>query len=386
MKTTLFFLALSASLFTEAYGMGSRRPSGGSSTPAQNPLPTVPSPTIDFGDDLRSDEYLNISSIVGPSVDAYRRLSELTKVRSLINDDAADKCFDDNEPHDQFADQISYYSQKMIKDVPAMVGSIGSYYGTSSSDAAYFPTSLIRHPLCPVNSSTLSQTIKNVPSQTTINKLNEFANAVNTLRTEVINGDQNAKAELLSLWSRFFSCLAYSESLGSADSSTSQNVAKKYSPAGYRKPAGVEFYEDPAQPAESKLNIGAFQFTPNKSGNISPCLKAWNKLHAGKPSCQVPVNGSQGDLIKVLGSSYQSFNVFCGVHKLIQTFAIQVNTTKASATFPTNMLNGKLKPQEARCVTPHFQAGKAYNHFGPFQNSTGSNLEELMSCTLRSQN
>lgn len=387
MKTTLLFLALSSSLFTpDAFAMGSRRPSGGSSTPAQNPLPTVPAPTIDFGEDLRADEYLNASSIVGPSVDAYRRLSELTKVRNIVNDDAADKCFDDNEPHDQFADQISYYSQKMIKDVPAMVGSIGSYYGTSSSDSAYFPTSLIRHPLCSVNSSTLSQTIKNVPSQTTINKLNEFAGAVNALRTEVINGDLNAKAELLSLWSRFFSCLAYSESLGTADSSTSQNVARKYSPSGYRKPAGVEFYEDPAQPAESKLNIGAFQFTPNKSGNISPCLKAWNKLHAGKPSCQVPVNGSQSELIKVLGSSYQSFNVFCGVHKLIQTFAIQVNTSKTSATFPGNMVNGKLKPHEARCVTPHFQAGKAYNHFGPFQNSTGSNLEELMSCTLRSQN
>lgn len=386
MKTTLLFLALSTSLFSEAFAMGSRRPSGGSSTPAQNPLPTVPAPTIDFGEDLRPDEYLNASSVVGPSVDAYRRLSELTKVRNLVNDDAADKCFDDNEPHDQFADQISYYSQKMIKDVPAMVGSIGSYYGTSSNDAGYFPTSLIRHPLCSVNSSTLSQTIKNVPSQSTINKLNEFANAVNALRTEVINGDLNAKAELLTLWSRFFSCLAYSESLGSADSSTSQNVARKYSPSGYRKPAGVEFYEDPAQPAESKLNIGAFQFTPNKSGNISPCLKAWNKLHAAKPSCQVPVSGSQGDLIKVLGSSYQSFNVFCGVHKLIQTFSIQVNTSKSSATFPANMVNGKLKPQEARCVTPHFQAGKAYNHFGPFQNSTGSNLEELMSCTLRSQN
>jgi len=386
MKTLLLFLLVFSS--AHSFAMGSKRPgnTGGSSTPSQNPLPTVPVPTIDFGQDLSADEYLNASSIVGPSVDAFKKLSELTKIRSIVNEDAADKCFDDNEPHDQFADQISYFSQKMIKDVPAMVGSIGSYYGTSESDAAYFPTSLIRHPLCLVNSSTLSQTIKNVPAQSTIEKLNQFASTVNTLRTEVINGDQAAKAELLSLWSRFFSCLAYSESLGTADSSTSQNVARKYSPANYRKPAGVEFYEDPAQPAESKLNIGAFQFTPNKTGNISPCLKAWNKLHSGRPTCQLPVNGTQGDLIKALGSSYQSFNVFCGVHKLVQTFAIQVNTSKSTSTFPTNMVNGKLKSQEARCVTPHFQAGKAYNHFGPFQNSTGSNLEELMSCTLRSQN
>lgn len=368
--------------------MGSKRPGqGGSSAPTPSgPVPTIPVPTTDFGEDLKPDEYLNTSSVVGPSVDQFKKQTELTKIRTSVNTDSADKCFDDNQPHDQFADQISYYSQKMLKDVPAMVGSIGSYYGTSENDNNYFPTSLIRHPLCSVNASTLSQTIKNVPSQATIDKLNTFANAVNTLRTEVIGGDQNAKAELLSLWSRFFSCLAYTESLGSADSSTSQNVARKYSPAGYRKPAGVEFYEDPAQPAESKLNIGAYQFTPNKAGNISPCLKAWNKLHSDKPACQLPTNGPQGDLIKALGSSYQSFNVFCGVHKLLQTYAIQVNTTKTSATFPTNLVNGKLKSQESRCVTPHFQAGKAYNHFGPFQNSTGSNLEELMSCTLRSQN
>lgn len=385
MKTTLF-LCLFA-IWTNAFAMGSRRPgnSGNANTPSQ-PLPTVPLPTIDFGEDLKQDEYLNASSIVGPTVDNFKKQNELTKIRSLINTDSADKCFDDNQPHDQFSDQISYYAQKMIKDVPAMVGSIGSYYGTSENDSNYFPTSLIRHPLCSVDASTLSHTIKNVPSATTIAKLNTFAEAVNTLRSEVINGDQSAKAELLSLWSRFFSCLAYSESLSSADSTSSQRVANKFSPAGYRKPAGVEFYEDPAQPAESKLNIGTYQFTPNKSGNISPCLKAWNKMHANKPSCLLPVNGSQADLIKALGSSFQSFNVFCGVHKLVQTFAIQVNTSKTSSTFPTNQVNGKLKAQEARCVTPHFQAGKAYNHFGPFQNSTGSNLDELMSCTLRSQN
>lgn len=388
MKTTIFFCLLLAT--ANSFAMGAKRPGkpAENSTPSQgnSPLPTVPVPSIDFGEDLKQDEYLNASSVVGPSVDGFKKQDELTKVRTSVNADIADKCFDDNQPHDQFADQISYYSQTMIKDVPAMVGFIGSYYGTSENDANYFPTSLIRHPLCSVSANTLSQTIKKVPSQSTIDKLNQFANAINTLRSEVIKGDQGAKAELLSLWSRFFSCLAYTESLSSADSGSSQNIARKYAPAGYRKPAGVEFYEDPAQPAESKLNIGAYQFTPNKAGNISPCLKAWNKVHAEKPACQLPLNGSQGDLIKALGSSYQSFNIFCGVHKLVQTFAIQVNTSKSSSTFPTNMVNGKLKPQEARCVTPHFQAGKAYNHFGPFQNSTGSNLEELMSCTLHSQN
>lgn len=368
--------------------MGSKRPSTGSGNSSS--APTAPStppakPTIDLGPDLNSDEYLNASSVVGSSVDTYKKLNELTQTRVSINGDTVDKCFIDNTPHDQFADQISYYTQMMIKDVPAMVGMIGSYYGTSENDSNYFPTSLIRHPLCNVTKSTLSQTIRNVPSQATIDKLNAFANAVNALRSDVLKGDMKAKAELLSLWSRFFSCLAYTESLSSADSRTSQNVANKYAPSGYRKPAGVEFYEDPAQPPVSRLNIGTFQFTPDKNGNIAPCLKAWNKMHP-TTACQLPLNASQGELINILGSSYQSFNAFCGVHKLVQTFAIQVNTSKASATHPLNLINGKLKSQENRCVSPHFQAGRAYNHFGPFQNSTGSNMDALFTCTLRSQN
>ncbi len=382
MKTTtlltLFFLSLNS-----AFAMGSKRPSSGATTPS-TPT-TAPVPTIDLGPDLNSDEYLNSSSIVGPTVDQYNSMSELTKTRTLVNDDSADKCFTDNAPHDQFEDQISYYAQMMIKDVPAMVGMIGDSYGTSTNDNNYFPTSLIRHPLCNVSSTTLAKTINNVPSQKTIDKLNTFANNVNTLRSAVLAGDMNAKADLQSLWTRFFSCLAYTESLSSADTKTSVAVASKYAPAAYRKPAGVEFYEDPSQPAVSRLNIGTFQFTPDKNGNIAPCLKAWNKMHPST-ACQLPTKGTQGDLIKVLGSSYQSFNAFCGVHKLIQTFAIQVNTTKSGSTFPTNLENGKLKGAEARCVTPHFQAGKAYNHFGPFQNSTKSNLDELFSCTLNSQN
>ncbi|MGZ3807174.1 MAG: hypothetical protein ACXVCE_03750 [Bacteriovorax sp.] len=391
MKTSIIITLLFCSLSNSASAMGSKRPStgGGNTSPggATPPPPTPPArPTIDLGPDLGPEAYLNASSIVGSSVDLYKKQNELSKIRTKVNDDDMDQCFSDNQAHDQFANQISYYSQMMFKDVPAMVGMIGSYYGTSESDAGYFPTSLIRHPLCNVSASTLSKTINKVPSQKVIDKVNEFANTVNALREETLKGDIKAKEELLTTWSRLFSCLAYTESLGSADSSTSQSVARKYAPANYRKPAGVEFYEDPAQSAESKLNIGTFQFTPNGLGNIAPCLKAWNSMHSNRSTCQIPLKGSTGDLIKALGSSYQSFNAFCGVHKLIQTFAVQVNTSKASATHPSNIVNGKLKNAEARCVSPHFQAGRAYNHFGPFQNSTGSNMDALFTCIQRSQN
>lgn len=384
----IFFLTVflcSTLMATNAFAMGSKKP-----TPIPPPVrpPVVPTPpnssvipTLDFGTRLSADDYLNSSATVGPRVDDVRQDDELAgKSRTMINTDSVDKCFNDENTHEYFADQISYFAAEMLNDVPAKVGFIGSSYGTSSDDKNYFPTSLIRHPLCLSNVTNLGATIKKVPNQATIDKLNRFAVTVNGLRQDVLNGDMSAKKEILSAWSKLFSCLAYSESLGSSDSTTSKNVAAKVAPAGYRKPAGVEFYEDKEQPAASRLNIGMFQFTPDSSGNVQPCIRAWNELHANKTSCQVSRSAGQAELIKVFGSSLQSFNAFCGVHKLIQTFAIQVNTAKTSATHPANISNGKFKSYEQRCVTPYFYSGWAYNHFGPFQNSTGSNLNELFSC------
>lgn len=392
-----FFVFLLILLCTEAlFAMGSKKPSPNPTpipapvpvpTPAPIPAPINNKPTLDFGENLESDAFLNSASEIGPQIDDSVGDDELMGVaREKANEnEKVDQCFNDSKDHTYFSNQISYYAQEMIEDVPPMVGFIGSLYGTSSNDQNYFPTSLIRHPLCIVNSTTLSKTMNKVPGNATIEKLNRFASEINGLRQNVLDGDRSAKVKLLSTWSRMFSCLAYAESLSTADSAASKSVAQRVAPSGYRKPAGVKFYDDPAQSEASRLNIGMFQFTPNSGGNIQPCLKAWNAIHRNKPQCQVNTKANQGELIKILGSSLQSFNAFCGIHKLIQTFAIQVNTSKTSATFPTNLVNGKLKPNELRCVTPHFQAGKAYNHFGPFQNSTGSNLEKLFSCIERSR-
>ena len=384
----IFFLVCMVS--NTLYAMGAKKPNP---TPTPAPIPSPPQvsvinpPTLDFGENLDADIFLQAASEIGPLVDESAGDNELMGInREIINkDESVDKCFNDSYSHTLFSNQVSYYTQLMIKDIPPMVGFVGSLYGTSSNDKNYFPTSLIRHPLCIVNATSLSKTINKIPNSSTIDKINRFATELNNLREDVLNGDQLAKGKILSNWSRLFSCLAYAESLSTADTSTSKAVALRVAPSNYRKPAGVKFYDDPAQTEASRLNIGMFQFTPNAGGNIQPCLKAWNYLHEKKPQCQVNIKASQSELIKILGSSLQSFNAFCGVHKLIQTFAIQVNTTKTSATFPTNLLNGKLKPNEQRCVTPHFQAGKAYNHFGPFQNSTGQNLEKLFSCIERSR-
>lgn len=385
MKKVLPFVILfySVILSQELFAMGSKKPKA----PQENPppqkegLPKKDSPSLEFGAPFEKEDYLEIAAQVGPRVDDLKNDDELAGLpREKMNEDRTDQCFEDKKLHEYFIDQISYFTAKMFNDIPANVGFVGEAYGTNTDNTQYFPTSLIRHPLCFSTKESLQKTIKKIPAQSTIDKLNNFSFLINQLRGEVLDGDQSAKKELLNTWTKFFSCLAYAESLSSADSAASKKVAQKVSPDGYRKPAGVEFYEDMSQPSSSRLNIGMFQFTPNANGNIRPCLNAWNEFQGQKAACKVSINSSQSDLIKILGSSLQSFNAFCGVHKLIQTFAIQVNTSKRSATHPDNFFNGKLKSSEARCVTPHFYSGWAYNHFGPFQNSTGSNLEELFTC------
>lgn len=383
-KTIVLCLLLSTS---SLYAMGSKRPSNnasnGSSSNSGNSTVTIPAPTINMGPALESTAYLDAASLVGDRVDNFKKQNELLEVRNIINQDQVDQCFDDNNRHETFSEQVSYYLSKMFENTKSFVGVIGSYYGTSSNDNNYFPVSMIRHPLCSVSSSSLATTLgssSKVPDATTIARINKFVVAMNNYRQEAINGNAESKKEMLHLWSTFYSCLAYSESLSTADSTTSQKVAAKYAPSNFRKPAGVEFYEDPAQSAESRLNIGMYQFTPNSSNNIQSCLKAWNEMHKEKTQCQLNLKGSQSEMILATGSSLQSFNAFCGVHKMIQTFSIQVNTTTSSATHPNNLVNGKLKSYEERCVSPHFKAGKAYVHFGPFMNSTGSNLSELFSC------
>lgn len=224
----------------------------------------------DTSPELDYSEYLSVSLAVGERVDQYQAQEELLKTRSIVNSDTVDKCNSDKNvnANNNFADQIAFYTEQMMASVPAKIGIIGSYYGAPSKDESYFPTSLISHPLCTSTTASLTSTIKKVPSQKVIDKLNRFALKVNTLRNEAITGNSVSKVELMKTWTKLFSCMAYTESLGSADSSTSRNVASSNAPTGYSKPSGVEFYNDPSQDAASRLNIGLFQFTPNSSGNI----------------------------------------------------------------------------------------------------------------------
>ncbi|MGE5084941.1 MAG: hypothetical protein ACM3MG_01475, partial [Bacillota bacterium] len=264
----------------------------------------------------------------------------------------------------------------------AGVGYVGSYYGVSSNEESYLPTSLISHPLCKVTTESLNATLggKKVPSEAVIAKINTFANKINEYRRGALAGDRSSYVKASKLWSKFMMCLSYTESLSAADTASSERVAEKYAPTGYRRPAGVQFYEDPAQTEASRLNIGLFQFTPSSSGNIQACIREWNKLY---PKNTINTKASQAEMIRVLGSSLQTFNAFCGVAKVTGMFAIQVNTSRAGNTHPSNVnANGTLKLPMDRCVSPHFATGKSYNHFGPFQNSTSNNLNNVLSCVL----
>jgi hypothetical protein len=352
-------------------------------TPLQptNPVTVNPNSFLDI-----DDIFYEIARPVGDRVDSrYSSYRSLLEIRHKTMDSVVDSCHAETNGRDTFMERISFYVHEHTKDITAHVAHLASYYGLPTTVAATKGVSLSSHKLCTHTTSSLTHTIgsNRVPAQATITKINQFSNMHNGYLDTMSKGTaaqkKDAEVKLNQLWSKFMGCLAYQESLTTADTTTSKNVSAKYSPSSYRKPAGVKFYEDALQPEASRLNIGLFQFTPTASGNVNACLRHWNHLY---PKCGVKTNATRAELIHAFGSNFQSMNAFCGVNKVIQTFTVQANTNKTSGTHPSNVTSGKFKAAGERCVTPFFLAGRAYNHFGPFQNSTGKNLDALLTCTL----
>lgn len=333
--------------------------------------PVIPSPEPVS----ETDVFEEVASYFGRWVDDEYSMTELSEVRDGDQETGADLCHNEFENQDRFSDTIAFYIREQSAPRKVTIQGIASYYATSSSLSTHEKVGLFSHPLCDVTSSSLSKTVKRKPDSLTISRANKFSALHNQYRVGHLAGVPEESVKLERHWGAFFGCLAYTESLTTADTSSSKSVANSEAPSGYRKPAGVKFYNDSAQPSSSRLNIGMFQFTPKYSGNINPCIKQWRQDY---PTCSTG-GTSKGDLIKLLGSSQQRFNAFCGINKLLQTFSIQVNTRSTKHTHPSNA-SGGLKTPENRCVTPHFYAGWAYNHFGPLQNSTGSNMKKLFQC------
>lgn len=320
---------------------------------------------------------------MGQSVDRYyKTYRELMPTRSSQNSHYTDSCDPGTEGKDTFADRIAWAVELKMQPAKAQLGYVGSLFGMSNDVNTYLPNSLLSHPICKVTSSTLNTTFggKNVPGSSTINKINRFADLMNGFRRQALSGDREGYKKASRLWSRYFMCLSYMESLSTANSAKNDRVAEKYAPSGYRRPTSVAFYEDPYQDAESRLNIGVFQFTPSAGGNIQSCLREWNALY---PKCQVNTKGSQAEMIRLIGSSKQTFNAFCAAAKTTGMFSVQINAKKAYNTHPYNVnSDGSLKAPTERCVSPHMSVGRSYNHFGPYQNVMGDTLDQLMTCTL----
>lgn len=357
--------------------------------PIEPEPPVEPEPPIDPGnatDGFNTVEldYLELDSsvydlLIGTletqfSPDEFTIQREATESHGVDSPDSilADK--------DIFSSYATYYIEQALFNMKPRVESLSPYYGVPSKLDSHHISGIAQFELCHSTKSSLSATIKSskVPDSATINELNIFEQKINSLRNEAIfNSSKEAKVELIETWSKFMGCLAYTESLTTADFSSSYKVANEYAPNDYDKPKGVKFYEDPYQDPASRLNIGLYQFTPNGSGNVYPCILQWNDFY---PDTDISTKANQDELIRVFGSSFQSMNAFCGVNKIAQTFAIQINTDETKRTHPDNKDGSKLTTPANRCVTPWFYASYAYNHFGPLQNSTGSNLKKLITC------
>ncbi len=392
-NTTNILAALLVTTLISSNGLAmAKAPVKDTETPTTTTPPTTSNPTSPvirepaaFTESITPanfDVFSEVSYPVGQLVDSkFQSYRELLPQRNAQEGHYSDSCDTNPDGQDRFSDRIAYAVEVKMHPSQAGLGYVGSAFGMSGDESTYFPNSLISHPLCTVTADTLNTTLggKKIPSASTIKKANEFANKMNEYRRLALAGDRAGYVKASKLWSKFMMCTSYTESLTSANTSTSNNVASKYAPSGYRRPASVLFYEDPYQDAASRLNIGLFQFTPTAGGNVQSCIREWNKLY---PKCTISTKASQAEMIRVVGSSLQTFNAFCGAAKVTGMFSVQVNTNKSGSTHPANLVGGKLKPAAERCVSPHFAAGKSYNHFGPFQNSVGTNLEEVLGCTL----
>lgn len=222
----------------------------------------------------------------------------------------------------------------------------------------------------------------------------KFARGYNTLRTDL---DDAVKLKLPSeeitkkrqrlekFFYSFMASLAEHESLGDPNVSSSQNAATAVNTtlgvANYSRPNDVKFYSDRWQSdPNSKFNIGLFQFSPNRNGNIHPCVESWNKIY-GKYYSQCRINlNNNADAVKLIGASDQIFNAFCGSSKILQSKMVQINTNEYEAgsskrrrTPKQNAFEGEdsmqLKSSDRRCWLPFSYSKHTYNHFGTLGHS-----------------
>lgn len=318
----------------------------------------------------------------------------LTKKRSLSNTLGCEKQLLGDKEEVSFSDVIdaAVHMNLLFRNKKPLSDDVYTAYNLPKEGKAIPENpnpnfSLISQKLCPFSKKRLrgSQKKDKSPVPGVAKIYQDFADSHNEIHEAFSTGNPLTKIHALAsskkLYFKFFSALALKESLTSSEKTTekSRTLARAH---GVTKHPGVKHYYDATQddPA-SQFNIGLFQFSPDSSGNIVSCIENWNHQF---PNCQIELKSLKSKsardkkMAKILGSSDQLFNAYCGVNKIVQTFYVQAHTKDTLKTAEDNQAsNGKLLPPTKRCVTPHIYKGWGYNHFGPLQNTTGTNLGEL---------
>jgi len=379
MRIFFFIFLLATNSLTFAFsGSHQSEPQPPSTPPTPIASTTIPpNPPIPPSSDelLRSFVRDELSS-----VDDYFSDKELLKDRSFSGTaHSSDQCIG-KTPGDftAFADPIGFAVSQGLVVSRKSLGGNESAFGVPSDAASTRGVSLLEHPFCPISQQSLTSMLGHSPTSQTLDLAQKFSMRANALREHLISNQPKAREESIRLWSRFFGCLSYVESLTTADTPTSDRIASEVAPADYRRPAGVLFYKDPRQSNPvSALNLGLFQFSPAAGGNVQACIRDWNVVN---PQCSISRTANKDEMIRVLGAAYQDFNAYCGVQKVLQPFYVQINTRDRNKTPDVNWDGSQLKPSANRCVSLH--QIRAYVHLGPLIDTTKQNLAQLLRCTL----
>lgn len=291
---------------------------------------------------------------------------------------------------DSFQDAIRF-SVKSHFEERSNQYSVLSLFGTKDFKQK---VSLISSPMCTdfdayfvAGSSDTGQKVANKFKDKQVN----FAKAYNQLHYSYIEAIEKKlpdkqiakrRERIEKFYYSFLASLAQHESLSTANTSSSSDNAKKiskfYEVEDYTKAKGVKFYYDKYQSNEhSAYNIGLFQFSADRRGNISPCVESWNKTYAKKyPKCKIHTSSNK-QAFQLLAASDQIFNAFCGASKLIQSKAIQINspvyeagskkrrrTPEVNTVYNEKTKKRTLKEPKNRCFSPFAFTSHTYNHFG----------------------
>lgn len=290
--------------------------------------------------------------------------SALQKVRSWNYSEGPaiwqtiDKCLPGSDQRTTFGDQIAFFTAEHLQ-------------GSKQ-------TGFMNYPLCQVTEDTLASVTSKTPGPKTIQSAQGFVRRYNELQQGARSSADKQK-QFLKLTTAFTQCLAATESLTSADATKyadygagTQNFAdrsaiqlglasKDDTQAGKRMPAGVMLHLDGGK----WWSVGINQFSHDEPQR---CVEDWNTRY---PGCRIPRGTNP---LALSSSPRQAFNAFCGISRLIDSFDVQQKKGLDKDYFRA--------PANNRCVSL-FMGERGGMRFGPLRNSTGTNMYEVLNCTLR---